>query len=145
MIRERAVNKNSRRGNRLIRLTVRGTKLTIGGKTEIEYLTRKPAESEDLHFNGKTKIEDSLVKAGGGSERKTFGGCHGAGAAKHCTGASTTGVWMTVARGVLEKLCREGTVAPVLKNVAACGTADTGVGVRGLNTPAHQSTGERES
>jgi hypothetical protein len=100
-IRERAVNKISRRGKRLRRLTGRGTKPN-GGKTEIEDLTRKLAESEDLHFNGKTKIEDSRVKVGGGSERKTFGGCHGAGTSTHCTGASTTGVWVTVARGVLE-------------------------------------------
>jgi hypothetical protein len=134
------VNPISRRVKQPKRLSGRGTKLTIGGKTEKEDLTRKLAESEDLHFNGKTKIEDSRIKVGGGSERKFFGGCHGAGTSTHCTGASTTGEWITVARGVLEELCRKSTAAPVL--AAARGAADKGEGVRGLITPARQSTGE---
>ena len=71
MVRERAVNKISRRGKQLRRLTGRGTKLTIGGETEIEDLTRKLAESEDLQFSMvKPKLKIHALKPGVGAREK---------------------------------------------------------------------------
>ena len=81
---------------------------------------------------------NSEVKA----RKKTFGGRHGAGTGKHCAGANTTGVWITLARGVQAELCIESTLAPELSTMSAFGAADAGVGARGLKTPARQGTGE---
>ena len=142
MIRERAVNKILRKGKRQTGPTGRGRELLDGDKTEKEDMLCKPAESEDLLFKGKRKKDDSRVKFGGEGEKKTFGGRHGAGTGKHCAGANTTGVWITLARGLLSELCVERTLAPVLKTMSVFRAADTEVGARGLKTPARQSTGE---